>query len=304
MYMSGKCFTYIIIFTLLTGSGLAQDEIQITNFDHAKLSFNPSFAGNSGRIDILVLARQQWLGYDAAPSTQLISIDTDLGKIGGIGLSVVNDKLGNERSVNIRLNYAYRYYFTRNSSLAIGIAGGMVNSAFSAIDFVYEEFDPNGIYNDVVLYMPDLSLGLSYVHDYFSLGLSYRKIYPSTNKEVQFEAPDYYHAYADFNYPLTSEINLIPRLHWHSTLDANILDAGIIGVYQQKLYAGLSYRLNDALIGLIGYEINKKLTLGYSFDFTLGELKSYNSGSHEIFIHLSLKKPEKEYFYYKSPRHF
>jgi hypothetical protein len=47
---------------------------------------------------------------------------------------------------------------------------------------------------------------------------------------------------------------------------------------------GASYRSGDAIVGIFEYQVDRKLRIGYSYDYTLSELKSYSSGSHEIML--------------------
>ena len=49
-------------------------------------------------------------------------------------------------------------------------------------------------------------------------------------------------------------------------------------------WIGASYRSDDAIVVLLEYQISRKFRFGYSYDYTLGELGNYNSGSHEIMI--------------------
>lgn len=58
-------------------------------------------------------------------------------------------------------------------------------------------------------------------------------------------------------------------------LNLNVLISDIIWV-------GASYRSSDAITAILEYQVNKKLRVGYSYDYTLSE--SYSSGSHEIVI--------------------
>jgi type IX secretion system PorP/SprF family membrane protein len=49
-------------------------------------------------------------------------------------------------------------------------------------------------------------------------------------------------------------------------------------------WVGLSYRSSGAIVALLEYQVNRKLRVGYSYDYTLGRLRTYQSGSHELMI--------------------
>ena len=58
--------------------------------------------------------------------------------------------------------------------------------------------------------------------------------------------------------------------------------------YQDQAWIGLSYRNQDAVIGMVGVTLKKLIDVAYAFDFNMSDLKAYNSGTHEILIGLRL----------------
>jgi hypothetical protein len=52
----------------------------------------------------------------------------------------------------------------------------------------------------------------------------------------------------------------------------------------------MTYRIDDAIVMIVGYNINKNLKFGYAYDITISDLKSESSGSHEILLRYSFKK--------------
>ena len=54
-----------------------------------ELTFNPAVAGSSPTLDVSLLARQQWIGFDEAPSSQVLNANTFLRNIGGIGMTMI-----------------------------------------------------------------------------------------------------------------------------------------------------------------------------------------------------------------------
>jgi len=54
--------------------------------------------------------------------------------------------------------------------------------------------------------------------------------------------------------------------------------------YDSKYWAGLTYRTGDAAGVVLGYKIKDRLTIGYGFDYSLGKIRQYQSGSHELVI--------------------
>ena len=58
----------------------------------------------------------------------------------------------------------------------------------------------------------------------------------------------------------------------------------------------MTYRTQDAIGLALGLTIKKRFNLGYAFDYSLGDIKSYNHGSHEVMLTFKVtnKKPSIE----------
>ncbi len=65
------------------------------------------------------------------------------------------------------------------------------------------------------------------------------------------------------------------------------IDLKAIATYNGKFFGGLSYRIQDAIIPIIGAKWGTKdshFTMSYSYDITTSALRGYSSGSHELHI--------------------
>ena len=73
-----------------------------------------------------------------------------------------------------------------------------------------------------------------------------------------------------------------------------------------RFEAGVGYRVDDSISGLVGFYITPTLRIGYSYDYTLSDLRKFNSGSHEVFVlfDLDLSRLGGGKGYDKSPRFF
>ncbi|MEL6917677.1 MAG: type IX secretion system membrane protein PorP/SprF, partial [Bacteroidota bacterium] len=70
---------------------------------------------------------------------------------------------------------------------------------------------------------------------------------------------------------------------------------------KETLTLGLAYRWDDSFSGLFGLKISPALFLGYAYDLTTTDLRSYNSGTHEVFLRYEFKTEERKL---KSPRFY
>jgi type IX secretion system PorP/SprF family membrane protein len=82
------------------------------------------------------------------------------------------------------------------------------------------------------------------------------------------------------------------------------VDLSLNVLINNRIEAGLGYRLDDAVTGLVNFKVTPDLRIGYAYDYTTSNLGNYNSGSHEIMIlfdfdFLNIKKG-----FDRSPRFF
>ena len=54
--------------------------------------------------------------------------------------------------------------------------------------------------------------------------------------------------------------------------------------YNKRFWGGVSYTVGGAMTALFGIEMMNGIQIGYSYDFELTPLMSYNSGSHEVTV--------------------
>lgn len=62
------------------------------------------------------------------------------------------------------------------------------------------------------------------------------------------------------------------------------MDLSANALFNDFIWAGLSYRTGDAIAMLLGANITKQLRIGYSYDYSLSALQDFNTGSHEIML--------------------
>ena len=299
-----KKFIIVISFFFVTSLGFSQNDILFSHYMFNELTFNPAVAGSSPTLDISLLARQQWVGFDEAPSSQVLNVNTFLRNIGGVGMTVINDKLGFENSLNLKLYYAHHLQLSKKTLLSFGAGVGFINKSIDGSKLVYEdEGDLNAIYNKESKFRPDFSFGTELNTSKLTVGLSSTHIEQSLSGATLFKVPRHYYAYAKYRFEASDKINIVPTFLVKSSTFITQLDLSAIFFYDNKFWAGAAYRLDEAYIGIIGFNITKDLKFSYSYDFSAGPMKSYNDGSHEVMVSYSIGLNQKPMMS-KSPRYF
>lgn len=300
-----KIFVLIISGTLLQLSVFAQSDVQISNFMFCGQTYNPAFAGYTKTINATILAREQWTGFKQAPSTQLLNFALPSKSIGNFGLSIINDKLGYEKSINVRIVYAYPFKLSENSFISAGVCAGFVNRSLEGTMLHYEAlntFDPTGIYSNTSEFIPTIDMGVLYYDKSLTLGASTTHLTKSAKTATFYDASRHYYIFGSYKIPLNDAMSIVPSVYFKNSIFISQFEANANLMFGDKLWAGLSYRLKESVIGLFGIRIVKSLKVGYSYDFNIGEVQPYSYGSHEIFLNYSPEKPKS--IYYKSPRLF
>ena len=284
---------------------LAQNDPLITNYMFTQTTFNPAFAGNEKVINGILLVREQWVGFNEAPSTQLLNLDTRIDKLGGVGISILNDKLGFEQSLKIKLLYSNKIVIDEVSSLSIGGAFGLINKSLDASSLTYANpNDVNGVYSNQSEFIADLDLGTMYKWKDLRVALSSTHLLVSKNNSTFFNVPRHIYLYSDYKQKLSDRIDMIPSVLFKSSVVKKQLEVSSLFMLDKKYWSGISYRNGEAVSLFLGMNFMKYYSFGYSYDVNIGTVNGASNGSHELFLRLNIIKPEKPYLFYKSPRYF
>lgn len=261
---------------------------------HNRLFPNPGVSGSNNAICATILGRQQWTGFEGQPNTYLLSVHSPVRLLhGGAGLSVYQDELGKEKTFGIKAAYAYRMTIGIGE-LGIGLSAGMVNKS---IGNKWTANDPNDTkipYNGAGDTGFDMDLGLYYKTPALFLGLSTTHITQSELEEVSsgqdfsYKVARHYYIMAGYNHNFKSiPLALQPMIFVKSDASSTQVDINVVALYNNLVWAGVSYRVQDAIVPMIGVQKDigpGNLKFGYSYDVTTSLLKSYAKQTHEIML--------------------
>lgn len=275
--------------------GLAQQDVQFSQNMFNHLGVNPAAAGLTKGTCVKMLCRSQWVGFDGAPRTGLISADTWLPSIkSGIGLNVLTDKIGFEKNFAARLAYS-KHFDLPVGILAAGLEAGVVQKSISG-----NWLAPTNAANDNAIPSPsisasayDIGAGVYFRSERLYAGLSTSHIPESSVRQgsVSFTNRMHHYVTAGFDQDITPRVVLSPSVFVKSDASSTQVDANVITVIDNMVWLGASYRLTDAVVALGGIRLGD-WKFGYSFDLTTSDLRKYSSNTHEFFISYCFKRPE------------
>lgn len=256
------------------------------------LSINPAYAGSRDVFSLTAMSRHQWVGFEGAPTMYSLGVHMPLRneKI-GIGLIANNESVGIENSTGLYGNYAYRIRLG-NGKLAFGLKAGF--------DLVKEQQDKITLHDtnsdaafdgiNESLFLPNFGFGMYFSNtDYFA-GISIPSLLSyDPNGKVSNPALNNYNLLFTGGYlwQISDGFKLKPstlvKYKYQSPVQYDINVNGIF-FKNDLLWVGVSYRIKESIVGLIEIQLSRKFRLGYSYDYSMGPLKGYNNGSHEIMI--------------------
>lgn len=296
----------------------AQQDAQFTQYMFNKLAVNPGSAGNNGGICATLLNRSQWTGFEGAPTTTLFSGDVRLNKH-GIGLTAFQDKLGIEKTFSAKLAYSYHLPLGPGE-LGIGLDVGIVNKSFGDNFIAIDDYtqDPSIPNSNTSAMTYNASFGLYYsIKNKMYVGISSLNI-PQTELTDVASAGDttsgksglsylqarHYYIMAGYDWDINKDSKWIVKPSILAKTDAASTQLDFTGVvlYNKLIWAGVTYRLQDAIAGLVGVYVPgvDGLKIGFSYDYTTSSLNNYSNGSIEFMLNYctSISKPPKREVYH------
>ncbi len=291
--MKNKIFSLVFIFTSMMS--YAQQDAQFTQYMYNTININPAYAGSRGVLSIFALHRSQWVGIDGAPITNAISMNTPLnGNNLGLGVSVVNDRVGpvRENAISTDLSYTIPTSETFKLSFGLKVTANLFDLNTSILNPV--DNDPSlQQYNNK--FSPNIGTGI-YLHSSKAyVGISVPHIIETNhyndNDVSVFKEKMTYYFISGYIFDLNSSIKFKPSMLSKITVGTPFqLDLSGSLLFNNKVTAGVSYRWNTAVSALVGFQISDSMYVGYTYDMDTTKLNKYNSGSHEIFLRFELFK--------------
>lgn len=305
-----------LAFILILGSLSinAQQTPLYTHYMYNTLMVNPAYAGSRDALTITALNRSQWVDFGGAPLTQTLSIHAPLrSEHIGLGLSILNDKIGPTNNTSAIIDFAFIMNLTEKSKLALGISGGVniFRANLSSLELT-EQNDPvflNNIDNHIT---PNFGFGAYYSRERFYAGISvpsllensYSEISQTNGNTLIGKEQRHYYFIAGALFNLSPNLALKPTTLVKVTAAAPIqADFTTSFIIMQKFMLGAMFRTGDAVGALVGLDITDQFHFGYSFDWSYGlKTAKYNNGSHELMLRYDFIFNSKKQIH--SPRYF
>jgi type IX secretion system PorP/SprF family membrane protein len=294
-----------VVLALMAGTRVsAQNDVLLTQQWLSRINQNPAATGNSDNIDIFVLARRQWTGFDNAPLTQTLNIHNYFQRIrSGLGLTATHDETGiGNRLINAKLAYAYHVNLGEKWLLSLGLSAGILQNTFDPSGHFYiDTADPLLATLEKKSQLdPDFDFGIELSSQRFLFGASVTHIARLPDAATTLKLSQQYFGYVSYKQPVGESFDLIAGVRGTNFDEAYFVDFSLTGMLLKKYWIGAMFRPDNAVAGMIGMQIGF-VRLGYSYDYSMGSAASLAKNSHEIMLSFKIGKP-KRVINTKSPR--
>lgn len=290
----------VVLCCTCAGIVRAQYDARLSQYFMAKPYYNPAVAGATEDLNIMALARLEWVGMSGAPMSFFVTSDMPLniGKTQhGIGLAVYTESIGLFMNTHVGAQYAYKHKLF-GGVISGGLQIGLVNQSFdgSKVEMVESEFHQEtdaAIPTEQVSGMGlDLNFGIYYNHKRFYAGFGMTHL---TQPELQLDENAYTYIGRSFNLmggyniqlrnPL---IELQPSVFLLTDMQSFHADITARLEYNKMFNGGISYRVNESVGVMFGVKIGR-FQAGYAYDFPITALGRASSGSHELCLRYAMK---------------
>ncbi len=212
---------------------------------------------------------------------------------------IVNDVTGPARQTSIQLAYAHHIVLKGETYLSLGLSGSVAQYVLDKDAIMLDDPNDNAILGGKEeAIVPDAAFGVYIYGERFYVGWSIPQLFENS---IQFNSSEtlqenklvrHYFANAGYRFNAGENIEIEPSFLFKTIENAPFqLDINTKVIIQKMAWLGCSYRDSESIVAMAGIRF-KDIGLGYSFDFTLTNIKNHSTGSHEFF--LSYLLPYKE----------
>lgn len=295
---------------IILSANIAGQQLPLySQYLYNKFLINPGVAGSDGYTSFNITAREQWVGYSGAPRTFSLSGQTRVlkhkytvrsnsgksiyrpksdGKV-GFGGYIFSDKNGLVQRTGFQASYSYHMWIENNTQLSLGLA--VTGYHFKINEREINFGDPNEPWLNNELrrgvFVPDADFGIYILNPKFNAGFSTVQLFGAAARigseaYQNYRMDRHYYLFGSYSITAGNKTELQPSgILMMSEQMKPLADMGLTYIYDQRIWAGLSYRTSRAIIANFGFTYTN-MYFGYAFDFTLQEIQRVTYGTHEL----------------------
>jgi len=259
------------------------------------LLINPGYAGTKEAMSGSLMYGNNWAGMPGAGTLMAMSFDSPINWLKGrvaLGGLATSSTYGLNTNTNVYGYYNYRIPIGQGK-LGLGLRGGVNNYSrrLTKADF-REPNDP--VQLDESRWFPNFGLGIFWFTADYYVGLSIPDFFfpPSGSNAFDHDVANYnYTIVGGYIFTASDNFRIKPSALVTYTQNSPLVYQATLNfiLLNDMLWLGASYKPNG-IVGLVEFQFQKWLRLGYAYEFPTGDLVGFTSGSHEILLRLVYNK--------------
>ena len=274
---------------LLSFSAFGQYSSLQSQYMFNPIALNPAATGSEEVMSAIGSFRAQWVGVEGAPTTESITLHAPLKDMNSsVGIQLYADQIGVDNRTTINALYSYRINLD-NASLRLGISGGasFIQSNYSELE-VLAANDEVIASNTPVGVQPNFGIGAYYTAEKYFASFSIPALLGHRFEDNRFRS---FSDVANYNFllggggefDLKNEMVLKPSVLMKFRANNRAqFDFNAKLKLNERFDVGLSYRTEEAIIGMFEAKITNQFHAMYSFGMPISKIAKYTFGSHEI----------------------
>lgn len=282
----------LLIYLKLT----AQSDPKLSAYFFTPLTYNPAYAGSYEGMSFSSVYSSQWVGFNGAPKTLFFNgHGTFVNSKTGLGLDVINDKIGAAIETKTMINFAYRVELNDKWKLSLGIKSGFSNYT---IDYRLLNIENPSEFQGGPSIVKNVNFNFGsglylYSKKYF-LGISVPNIlsnkYIDSYKNTLANSSQNYFFTSGYTFELDDEVMLKPTIMTRIVKGAPISTLCAVNLdWKQKFYGSLNFELDSSIGVFTGFRFTERFMVGYSYDISVNKFSNYNGGIHSMFLNYRLE---------------
>jgi type IX secretion system PorP/SprF family membrane protein len=270
----------------------AQTDPLYSQYLNNPLLINPAYSGLNKNFNASVTYRKQWAGFDGSPSTANVNGHTSLfDNRMGLGLIVLQDKIGINKNTEVHGTYAYRLDLDEKY-LSFGLQAGMLH--YRGNNDELNPFDPTDpvFLTDQNITKPSFGAGVILNSERYFIGLSVPRMLKATTNINNVETELYQqHLYLSGAYVifLNERIRLKPSVLLKKVKGAPYsADLNFAINLDEKYTAGVFTRNLNTYGLLAQMKVGAMYRFGYTFEVPTNQSVGARFTSHELMFGLNM----------------
>ena len=294
-----KRYNILWLIGLMLGWTVSAQQIPATTiFIENPFAFNPAVAGTSNGFELSLVNRLQWIGFNDAPVTNLLSAfgPHKLRNI-GYGGNIIHDQTGPVSTFKMNGAFATNFAVSSDIRASFGLDIGLLQYRVDGTQFeFYDDYEdlyaPKTVMSS---FQPDAGAGVYLYHENWYVGFSAQQLF---NNNIHFNGENskrnrlktHFYGLAGYRFANTDrqyvfEPSLLLRKV--ATLPYQMDVSGRV-IYRGQLWGGLCARNTfssfDDLCLLMGYIHQRKIHISIAYDFSFAKIRDYTSGTIELVL--------------------